>query len=211
MTRPTAADILREARVLVERSDNDYTWSSWPDRQHALAEIDDLIDRVEAGTAGPGQAAVLFAPTGPLQELAESSGWGGSFLELAERLDGASGEDPDASATYPCAICGRRAGSIALFGPTTSAELRRESFTGSLRSPVSHGAFTNVREALADGGAGVVFGLDQEYAPFYCPVCSRSFCGDHWERRNVFDEDMPNWRDSIRGRCPHGHERMLED
>lgn len=25
------------------------------------------------------------------------------------------------------------------------------------------------------------------------------------------DEEMPDWHDSVRGRCPHGHERMLED
>jgi hypothetical protein len=28
-------------------------------------------------------------------------------------------------------------------------------------------------------------------------------------RWSVFDDD--GWHDSIRGRCPHGHERMLED
>jgi len=29
----------------------------------------------------------LFAPTGPIQEVSLSSGWGQEFLELAERFD----------------------------------------------------------------------------------------------------------------------------
>ncbi|HEX8181606.1 MAG TPA: hypothetical protein VF525_18845 [Pyrinomonadaceae bacterium] len=30
---------------------------------------------------------VLFAPTGPMQEVSLSSGWGEEFLALAERFD----------------------------------------------------------------------------------------------------------------------------
>jgi hypothetical protein len=30
---------------------------------------------------------VLFAPTGPIQEVSISSGWGNEFLDLAERFD----------------------------------------------------------------------------------------------------------------------------
>jgi hypothetical protein len=34
--------------------------------------------------------ALLFAPTGPIQEVSLSSGWGETFLELAERVDAAT-------------------------------------------------------------------------------------------------------------------------
>jgi len=34
---------------------------------------------------------VLFAPTGPLQELSLSSGWAQEFLELADAFDRESG------------------------------------------------------------------------------------------------------------------------
>ena len=30
---------------------------------------------------------VLFAPTGPIQEVSLSSGWGHEFIKLAERFD----------------------------------------------------------------------------------------------------------------------------
>jgi hypothetical protein len=45
--------------------------------------------------------------------------------------------------------------------------------------------------------------------PFFCPVCDKCYCGTHWKRWDVFDDD--GWHDSIRGACPEGHERMLED
>jgi hypothetical protein len=32
---------------------------------------------------------VLFLPTGPIQEVSLSSGWGDEFLQLAERYDAA--------------------------------------------------------------------------------------------------------------------------
>jgi hypothetical protein len=76
---------------------------------------------------------------------------------------------------------------------------------------VTAGAFERLRAALAAGDAREVFELDPECAPFYCQECGATYCGDHWDRWDVFDEDDRNWHDSIRGRCPRGHERMLED
>lgn len=72
-------------------------------------------------------------------------------------------------------------------------------------------AFERLRAALAAGDARDIFELDAEYAPFYCPTCGASYCAGHWDRWDVFDDEIPDWHDSIRGRCPRGHERMLED
>jgi len=114
-------------------------------------------------------------------------------------------------ATFACSVCAKQAGAIQLHGPAAPAEVRRESFTSVLRAPATAEAFEQLRAALAAGDAGAIFDLDPEYAPFYCPPCRASYCGDHWDRWDVFDEDFPDWRDSIRGHCPRGHERMLED
>ena len=65
----------------------------------------------------------------------------------------------------------------------------------------------SVRAAIGD--ARTLHALDPELAPFYCPACHRTFCGDHWRRDDVFDED--GFHDAIRGTCPDGHERLLED
>ncbi len=83
------ADVLRESRAYVARPDNDFWWSSWEDAADALAEIDALIAALDAGTEDPREAAVLFAPTGPMQEVALSGGWGNAFLDLANRFDAA--------------------------------------------------------------------------------------------------------------------------
>ena len=52
---------------------------------------------------------------------------------------------------------------------------------------------------------------DFELAPWWCPDCGATYCGEHWETWDVFDPDEPAFHDGIRGRCPQGHERLLED
>lgn len=103
---------------------------------------------------------------------------------------------------FPCSICGAVAGSVV----AVAGELRRESFTGLLRRPAP-------ADPLPESAAEL-FALDFELAPFWCPDCQAVYCGDHWQHWLEFDDDPeapPAWLDSIRGRCPQGHERMLED
>lgn len=82
--------VLREARGLVARPGNDFSWSSWDDARAAVEELEGLVRALEAGER-PARIDldVLFAPTGPLQEVSLSSGWGEEFLALAERFDAA--------------------------------------------------------------------------------------------------------------------------
>ncbi len=85
-------EVLREARRLLSRPDNDFAWSSWEDAPAALSEIDGIIVRIESGDM-PGRSDIelLFLPTGPIQEVSVSSGWGQEFLHLASRFDRAVG------------------------------------------------------------------------------------------------------------------------
>ena len=88
MMRDALLTTLRDTRLLLARPENDFTWSSWEDTDAALREIDALIALVSNGALPDRrQLAVLFAPTGPIQEVSVSSGWSEMFLELAERLD----------------------------------------------------------------------------------------------------------------------------
>jgi hypothetical protein len=81
-------DVLRDARSLLERPGNDFVWSSWEGADEALRELDELIAAVESGPLPERlDLAVLFAPTGPIQEVSISSGWAGQFLVLASRFD----------------------------------------------------------------------------------------------------------------------------
>jgi len=89
-THSKLVSVLREAREFLARPDNDYAWSSWNDAADALREIDGLISRIESGDMPKRlDLEVLFAPTGPIQEVSLSSGWGQEFLGLADRFDAA--------------------------------------------------------------------------------------------------------------------------
>jgi hypothetical protein len=83
--------VLREARALLAVPDNDFVWSGWEDGATAFVEMDRWITDLENG-AIPRRLdlAVLFAPTGPIQEVSLSSGWGLEFLALASRFDAAA-------------------------------------------------------------------------------------------------------------------------
>jgi hypothetical protein len=89
---PSAAliAVLQEVRALLARPSNDYAWSSWSGPDDALREIDALVASIVCGAYPPRlDMVVLFAPTGPIQEVSVSSGWGQEFLEVASRFDAA--------------------------------------------------------------------------------------------------------------------------
>jgi hypothetical protein len=76
---------MEETRTYLALENNDFSWSSWIDQNHALAEIDSIIPDLQHGSVP--DMVVLFAPTGPIQEVSLSSGWGDEFINLALRFD----------------------------------------------------------------------------------------------------------------------------
>jgi hypothetical protein len=86
-------EVLRDARLILCRPDNDFNWSSWKDVHAALKEVDGILSRLESGDL-PARLdiEILFGPTGDLQEVSLSSGWGEEFLELAARCDAEVGK-----------------------------------------------------------------------------------------------------------------------
>ena len=100
--RRALMDVLREARALLALPGNDFAWSSWEDASAALAELDRQIADIGAGKLPPRlDLAVLFAPTGPMQEVSLSSGWADEFVAVASRFDAAAERvwaEPDAAA-----------------------------------------------------------------------------------------------------------------
>ncbi len=90
----TFVSILEEARALLAADDNDFSWSSWRDRDDALDEIDTILAELRSGILPSVLTlGVLFAPTGPIQEVSLSSGWGDAYIELAKRFDDAMASD----------------------------------------------------------------------------------------------------------------------
>jgi len=79
--------VFEDARRLAARPGNEFIWSSWQDSEAALSEIDGILGMLRAGSVPGAWMSVLFAPTGPMQELSIDSGWGQEFLALADRFD----------------------------------------------------------------------------------------------------------------------------
>ena len=131
------------------------------------------------------------------------------IVEIKMPTNKAQSSELVAEASYTCVTCKGEAGHIRLLGDLSSSQLHRTSFTGSLTAAVPADQFSDLQSAIEQGDVRRLHGLDLEFAPFYCPKCDAIYCGSHWVRWDVFDED--GWHDSIRGRCPNSHERMLED
>lgn len=84
--------LLGEARRRLASPGNDFTWTTWQSAEAALAEIDRLITTLGTGPLPDRlDLEVLFAPTGPIQEVSHASGWATEFLDLANRFDAAIG------------------------------------------------------------------------------------------------------------------------
>jgi len=80
--------ILEPSIELVETTDNDFSWTSWENTKEAVKEINQLMRMVKSGRLpSRKKVGILFAPTGPLQELSISSSWGDLFLTMAEKYD----------------------------------------------------------------------------------------------------------------------------
>jgi hypothetical protein len=62
-----------------------------------------------------------------------------------------------------------------------------------------------VRNA-GDDAAAVLHELDDEYAPFFCRHCRRSYCGRHWNLGARFDHGF----DYYSGTCPFGHRKFID-
>jgi hypothetical protein len=119
---------------------------------------------------------------------------------------------PVAQHSFACASCNNESGRVALFKHDNGGEIIRDSFTSHLTFRVGAEDFERIRSVILAGDIRALHELDLEVASFYCPDCAACYCGDHWVRWNVFDDEEGfDWHDSIRGRCPQGHQRMLED
>lgn len=88
MSQEALVAVLTEARALLARPDNDFFYSRWQDGAEACADIDRFLTAIgQGGTIWLPDIELLFAPTGSIQEVSLSSGWGDAFLHLSQRFD----------------------------------------------------------------------------------------------------------------------------
>ena len=80
--------VLESTLELINLPDNDFCWSSWGNQEDAVKEVIGLIDILKNGGIPERiKVSVLFAPTGPLQEVSLSSGWAEAFIKVSEKYD----------------------------------------------------------------------------------------------------------------------------
>lgn len=80
--------ILGETRAWLARPGTNFDYYTWDSTEEALREFDALVAGFASGrSADDSEVALLFSPTGSMQELSMSSGWREEFLDLARRFD----------------------------------------------------------------------------------------------------------------------------
>jgi hypothetical protein len=127
-------------------------------------------------------------------------------------VDMSSSLTPIVQHSFACVRCNNEAGRVRLFRHDNDGELIRDSFMSRLTFHVDAEDFERICNIILVGDIQALYEFNLEIASFYCPRCNACYCGDHWVKWDVFDDEEGfTWHDSIRGRCPLGHERMLED
>jgi hypothetical protein len=82
--------ILEGVARILERPDTDVAWSRYNTVEEAVEDMNQHVARLRKGDFAKVEDLVtLFAPTGSLQEISISSGWGDAYREIAARFDGA--------------------------------------------------------------------------------------------------------------------------
>ncbi len=80
--------VLENAKKLLALEGNDFLWSTWENEAEALLELNELQTKIMGNLSwDESDFVVLFAPTGPIQEVSHSSGWGSDFLKLSDEAD----------------------------------------------------------------------------------------------------------------------------
>ena len=128
----------------------------------------------------------------------------------AAEFDDLAASPPLAGARFTCARHGTEAGVVRLLGGYARGWMAAvDSFAGLQRVRIHEPTAEALREAVETAYLREIHALNAEWAPFFCPECGASYCGECWRWWEVVDPDRPSLVLEVRGVCPAGHERML--
>jgi hypothetical protein len=81
-------EVITDLVHILRTGEHDTSWSSYRLTDDAVAELEQLKERIQRGDRTAEQRLrELFLPTGALEEIAVSSGWSGAWVELTEKID----------------------------------------------------------------------------------------------------------------------------
>jgi hypothetical protein len=84
----TVHQVLDEIMAYLRLPAADAAWSTFDQPDEAVDTLRELLGAIDRhDRAALAQLRVLFLPTGDLQEISISSGWGDRYLELASEFE----------------------------------------------------------------------------------------------------------------------------
>ncbi len=110
-----------------------------------------------------------------------------------------------------CKICGAVAIELQLFEPVNAHDkphLVIDGFLNHIETVIGPEAFTLMQTYLVTQDLAGIVKLDWEWMPCWCLVCEAIYCREHWTKETLFDE---GFYDCVRGTCPLGHVRTIDD
>ncbi len=78
-------------------------------------------------------------------------------------------------------------------------------FSTDLTLQVQPDKFLDIKAALDSNDPKLLYAIDPEYAPFWCPECQKVFTLKQWNLK--YHGENYSWAS---GTCPNGHERKIE-
>lgn len=128
------------------------------------------------------------------------------------------------AASFRCAECGElagvvkvsRAGTVVDMGPPLGREVQSRDglvvdyFLGTAWLNASTTELDTVQALISEEPIDplALRQVKWELTPFYCPDCKLNYCTKDWHTWVLFDE---GFYDCTMGRCPNGHEHMIDD
>ncbi|MHA1989025.1 MAG: hypothetical protein ACW98D_20585 [Promethearchaeota archaeon] len=80
--------LLNEIIEIVNTRDTKMVWSTIDTKEELLLELENHIQRFQNNDFSSIEQLIgLFLPTGDLQEIAISSGWGEEYLSISKKFD----------------------------------------------------------------------------------------------------------------------------
>ncbi|MHA2183269.1 MAG: hypothetical protein ACXAAH_17760 [Promethearchaeota archaeon] len=80
--------LLKEIIEIVNTRDTNMVWSTINTKEELLLELENHIKRFQNNDFSSIEQLIgLFLPTGDLQEIAISSGWGEEYLSISKKFD----------------------------------------------------------------------------------------------------------------------------
>jgi len=80
--------LLNKIIELVSTRDTNMVWSTYDTKEVLILELKNYIQRLQNNDFSPIEQLIsLFLPTGDLQEIAISSGWGEEYLSISKKFE----------------------------------------------------------------------------------------------------------------------------